>query len=115
MILITYTEYNLETQTKQLDYVQLKTLNDIWDWLKKFDGEINFILNRKKRTLTPKGWVPLTQNISNIIQIITNNGKMVVNIDKIISNYGIIFESINHCSQHFSLLIALKCEIALVE
>jgi hypothetical protein len=111
MILITYTRLELATSKKQLDFVKLDSLDDIWGWLDGLGGQLVFQLTNKKKVLTPQGFKKCPVPVPNVIQIISEDENTLFNVEKIICERGILFSSITHCSEELVDYIALKCEI----
>lgn len=112
MILIVFTRATPPDYRKQLDYARLDTLDEFWEWLNRQGEKLTYSLNKKKRTLTPSGWDKSGANPANLIQVIQGDPRMVTTIERIVSEDGILFENIKHCSESLVSLIALKCEIS---
>jgi len=108
MVLVTYTKHNLFTNKKEMDYVSLNNLNEFINWLRELGDDVMFKLIKKNRVLTQTGWKPIEVSIPNLIQVKDSGTNMYYTIDKVVSDDGIIFEHINHCSEELVRYIALK-------
>lgn len=109
MIIITFIKHNLNTDKKELDYTQLESIEDLLPWLKSIGGEIIYILTKNKKILTPSGWKKAYTPTANLLEVFNINQKILFRIQKVVSNEGILFEDIKHCSEQLVDYIALKC------
>jgi hypothetical protein len=112
MILITYTRHTLADDKKQMDYVKLAALDEVWDWILSLGGRLSFSLTKKKRTLTQSGWEKFEVNPPDVFTIFLDDPRTVITLYRIVSEDGILFENIKHCSGTIVDLVASKCEIS---
>ena len=110
MILITYTRLDITTSKKQLDYVKLEALEDVWGWLEGLNGQIVFSLNKKKRVLTPSGFRKSPVVVPNLLQVVSHDENTLFNVLKIVSDEGVLFDYILHSSEKIVDLVAAKYE-----
>jgi hypothetical protein len=111
MILVTFTRQALPDGKPVLDFVHLDTIDELPSWLQGMGTRLTFSLVKKKRRLTQEGWEKNTVLAANLIQIIDDGSQMLVNVKKIVSGSGILFEDVKHCSEQIVDLMALKCII----
>ena len=111
MLLVTYIIQNIITGTSQMDYSTFETWGELYRWLTGYDGELIFSLNKQNYTLTSEGWEKMNVSPANLIQVrVDSPEKMFITVDKIVSDDGIIFENIKHCSETIIDLMSLKYE-----
>jgi hypothetical protein len=110
MIVITFIAHDLAADKRWLDYIQLESLDELVGWLQGM-GSLTFNLNKKKRILTAAGWEKCPAPVPNLIQIKSNDGNMLFKLEKIVSNEGILYEDVKHCSERIVDLVALKYDI----
>jgi hypothetical protein len=111
MIVVTFTRQSLTEGKPVLDFVHLDTVDELPSWLQGMGTKLVFSLVKKKRRLTQDGWEKNTVLAANLIQTVDEAQNMLVNIKKIVSGDGILFEDVKHCSEQIVDLMALKCVI----
>lgn len=108
MILVTYTQHNLSTNKKEMDYVNLKDLDAVVNWIWELGDKVMFKLIHNTVYLTQSGWKNLEVSTPNLIQVKNTSTNMYYTVQKVVSNEGILFEHIQHCSEQLIQPMALK-------
>jgi hypothetical protein len=106
MILIVFTVHDLGTDKKHLDFIQLDHPQDFLGWLSGLGSQIVLNLTKKNRVFTAAGWEKTSIPVPNLIQVISDNEKVLFKVDSVRSDKGILFEDVKHCSEQFVDLVA---------
>lgn len=108
MILITFIKHNLNTDKKELDYKQFKTIEELHSWLSCIGETLIYSLTKNNRVLTPSGSKKAHSSEVNLLEVMNKEENILFKVQKVVSNDGILFESIKHCSAELFDYIALK-------
>lgn len=111
MILVTFTRQALPDGKPVLDFVHLGSVEELPSWIQGLGTKMTFSLVKKKRRLTQEGWEKNTVLAANLIQVVDEAQNMLINVKKIVSGSGILFEDVKHCSEQIVDLMALKCVV----
>jgi hypothetical protein len=109
MIYTYYTRQFLDTNIKQPDFVILNTVDEFIEWLLKQGDRITFNLVSKNRILTHEGWKKQVVPSAHLIQAYDSTQKIFITINRIVSDEGVLFDNIKHCSKVIIDEMALKC------
>lgn len=110
MILVTFTRQFLDSDKPQAEYKWFETVEQFIDWLKQ-QGDLVYSLTKGSRSFTQHGWVKKIESPAQVLQATDTSLKMVVKVNKVIADDGILFEDVKHCSGLIVDWMALKCEI----
>lgn len=108
MIIIYYIRESVPDNTKQMDYLWMNTIEEFVDWFFSQGDQVTFSLNKKNRSLTPNGWEESPAYAANVLTAYDSASQIAVKIHKIVSDEGILFEDVIHCSEQIVNQIALK-------
>jgi hypothetical protein len=109
MILVTYKQHFKGGSKPRLDYKQFETVQAFVDWFHSQGSRLYYRLIKKNRTLSPEGWDKKRPHDIVFLQAKDDTLNMLTTIDKVVSNEGILFEDVKHCSDVIVDCIALKC------
>ena len=110
MIFAAFTRQPIEgTSKKQADYQKFTDVDAFVDWFRAQGDKLVYSLSKKNRSLTQNGWVRRDSSPAQILQAIDSSLKMVTTIDRIVSDEGILFDNVIHCSEELVSCIASKC------
>lgn len=110
MILIAYTRRKEGTSKSKMDYTSVPDMDAFVDWFFKLGDKPHLNLPTQDTVLTEQGWIPNV--VKPAICVMENKDtthNMVISIKKIVSDEGILFEDIKHCSMRIVDYMALKC------
>lgn len=110
MILVTFTRKFVEQPQQQAEYKWFESVELFVDWLQQ-QGTLAFSLSKGTRSFTQHGWVKRIQSPAQTMQAMDTTLKMVIKVNKIIADEGILFEDVKHCSEQIVDCMALKCVI----
>lgn len=110
MILVTFTRKFVDSLKSQAEYKWFENIELFVDWLQR-QGTLAYSLTKGSRSLTQHGWVKRTESPAQILQAMDTNLKMVLNVNKIISDEGILFDSLLHNSDEIVRHIEDKCHL----
>ena len=111
MIVVTYIRSITATQKRELDYISVDNIESFIEWFFNQGSRFNINLVDTDKILTSTGWIPNPQPsipVANILQALDDTLDMVITVQKIVSDDGILFEYIKHCSQQIVRHMALK-------
>lgn len=110
MILVTYTKES--DAGKAADYKWFDSVEDFVGWFRMQGDNMTFSLVKKNRSFTQDGWVKKDVSTINSMSNLNRDTKTFLKVSKIITDKGILFEDIRHCSEEIVDCMALKCEIS---
>lgn len=108
LMIIIYYIRTAPDNTKKMDYLWLDTIEEFVDWFFSQGDQVTFSLNKKNRSLTQEGWEMSPVYAANVLTAYDSASQIAVKIIKIVSDEGILFEDIIHCSEMIVDQIALK-------
>lgn len=108
MILVLFRVHDLATDKTHLDFIQLDHPQDVLGWLSGLGDQVVFNLIKKNKVLTAAGWEKTSVPVPNLIQVISRDEKTLFKVEKIISDKGILYSDISHCSELIVDLMASK-------
>jgi hypothetical protein len=111
VIVIYYIRESVLDNTRKMDYTSVNTVEEFVDWFFKLGDRVTFSLIKKNRSLTPEGWEKSPVYSANVLSAYDSHHQIAIKIIRIVSDEGILFEDIKHCSEMIVDQIALKCVI----
>ena len=112
MIFVTYILHSKLFDRKVHDYATFESISEFLNWFESQGDELYFSLTSGKESLTESGWVKQIESPAQILRVVDTKRKTVTRINTVISDDGILFDDIRHCSKSFVRQMALKREIA---
>ena len=109
MILATFTRQSLDSNHKQADYQWFDNLNSFVDWYKNQGDKLVYSLRAGKKSLTQNGFVTFIESPASILQVTDTTLRIHTEVEKLISDEGLIFNNIQHSSQQLVNCMLLKC------
>ena len=109
MIFAVFTRRPIGEGTKQADYKQFASIEEFVDWFQNQGDRLLFSLSKRNRSFTQNGWVRKESSPAQILEAIDTSLKMVTNVQKVVSDDGILFDNVIHCSEELVSCIASKC------
>jgi hypothetical protein len=108
MILVTFTRQSIGSAHKQMDYGWFDNVESIIEWFNNQGDKPEYNLIKKNRSLTQYGWIDGTQLPAQVLRTTNTAIKIITQVDEIVSDEGILFSDIQHCSEQIIDCMALK-------